>query len=50
MQFSFIKYTKKYIENLQHILSIQVKRFQDISKTIVYIDKIIDINKICKRI
>ena len=27
IQFSFIKYTKKYIKNLQYILLTQVKRF-----------------------
>ncbi len=50
IQFNLIKYTKKHIKNLQHMLLTQVKKSQDISKIVVYIDKIIDVNKIYKRI
>jgi len=45
MQFSLIKYIKKYVKNLQYILLTQVKRFQNILKIVVYINKIIDVNK-----
>jgi len=50
MQFNFIKYIKKHIKNLQYILLTQVKKSQNISKTIVYINKIINVNKMCERI
>jgi len=50
MQFNLIKYIKKYIKNLQYMLLTQVKKFQDILKIVVYINKIIDVNKTYKRI
>lgn len=50
MQFSPMKGTEKHMEDLQHMLPAQVQRSQDIPKTVVYVDKVIDVNRTCERI
>ena len=48
LQFSQMKYSLENTKDLQYILSRQIEKSQNISKTIMYVDKIELINVICK--
>lgn len=50
LQFSLMRHIEKHIKDLQHMLPVQVQRPQDISKMVVYVNKIRDVNRTCERI